>query len=99
MKYKAYILLFLPCLSFVTVSAQTNRQKVVALILEEHQLKSRHSGMSQSEVRTSQPLSLLCTSINPLPKYTLPKGNVFCRFEDYVQMHTPMKLNIGVGGQ
>ena len=34
-----------------------------------------------------------------LKRYSLPKGNVVCRLEEYVQLHTPMKLNIGVGGQ
>ncbi len=42
--------------------------------------------------------SVVFTS-EPLPRFKLSHGAIICRFEDYVQMHTPMKLNIGVGGQ
>ena len=34
-----------------------------------------------------------------IPKYCLAKGAVICRLEEYVQLHSPFKLNIGVGGE
>lgn len=100
MTCKAYILIALLIHSCTYASAQlTNRQKVIALLLEQHKLKPMRTATYQPEVLTAPSSSILCSSVNPVPKYSLPKGNVFCRMEDYVQMHTPMKLNIGVGGQ
>ncbi|MCW3127036.1 MAG: hypothetical protein JWO03_2694 [Bacteroidetes bacterium] len=97
---RTYILLVLLFTAGISASAQvTNRHKVIEMILEEHKIKPLHSSTYQPEVLTPHSSSILCTSVNPVPKYSLPKGNVFCRLEDYVQMHTPMKLNIGVGGQ
>ena len=38
-------------------------------------------------------------TVSSIPKYCLAKGAVICRLEEYVQLHSPIKLNIGVGGE
>ena len=101
---KTYILLFLSFSYGITAMAQaTNRQKVVSMLLAESRLKVHinryyHSELLIADVPGCSSI-MLTAAINPIPRYALPKGNIICRFEDYVQMHTPMKLNIGVGGQ
>lgn len=34
-----------------------------------------------------------------VPAYCLARGAVICRLEEYVQLHAPLKLNIGLGGE
>jgi hypothetical protein len=104
MKCKTYILLILSFGYGVSAMAQaTNRQKIVNMILSGCKFKAHIARSYQSELLVND-LSgsssiMLAPAVCPVPRYSLPKGNVFCRLEDYVQMHTPMKLNIGVGGQ
>ena len=93
------LVLFFCCLA---ASAQSNRQKMLSVILTEPKFKTVNSSSYRSELlatSTDGSSVLFTPTLSAVPRYCLPKGNVFCRLEDYVQMHTPMKLNIGVGGQ
>ena len=100
MKNRIYIMLALSLLLHITAAAQvSNRQKVIALILWQSKAKPHSNPLSQPEILATPSASVMLAPAAEIPKYALPKGNVVCRFEDYVQMHTPMKLNIGVGGQ
>ncbi len=81
--------------------AQTaNRVKMLNLLLEESRSRL-HMGPHLLQIKETKdiPSITILAHVEALPKYSLPKGNVVCRLEEYVQLHTPMKLNIGVGGQ
>ena len=100
MKNRNYILLVISLLLSLSAVAQvSNRQKVLALILWQSKARIHTTTLSQPGILSAQSTSVMIAPAAEIPKYSLPKGNVVCRFEDYVQMHTPMKLNIGVGGQ
>lgn len=101
MKHHSYILMFLFCLCSFYASAQlSNRQKIIGMILHEPKFKAPEPGISgEALVVTPATSIMLIPAQSQVPRYSLPKGNVFCRLEDYVQMHTPMKLNIGLAGQ
>jgi hypothetical protein len=100
---KTYILLFFSCaIGFSALAQSTNRQKMLSVILTEPKFRIANNSNDRKEplTNTFNGSSVLFTpTLSAIPRYCLPKGNVFCRLEDYVQMHTPMKLNIGVGGQ
>lgn len=88
------------CSAGGSFAQSANRVKVVNLLLEESRSRI-HMGpklLYIKEAKDILSISVLA-HVEALPKYSLPKGNVVCRLEEYVQLHTPMKLNIGVGGQ
>lgn len=83
-------------------SAQSaTREKVIGALLEESRFRIRLTPkkITAGNYKEASNQSAMLTHVDALPKYALPKGNVVCRLEEYVQLHTPMKLNIGVGGQ
>jgi hypothetical protein len=79
-----------------------NRKKVIAMVLEQSRVKTNleihQAGIySIRSVEPSSPQGF--RSLNTIPRYCLAKGAVICRLEEYVQLHSPFKLNIGVGGE
>ena len=100
---KTYILLFFSfAVALAAYGQSSNRQKMLSVILAEPKFRTANNSNNRNELLTSNTDGssvLFSPKLSAVPKYCLPKGNVFCRLEDYVQMHTPMKLNIGVGGQ
>ena len=100
MKKLIVILLALSC--FHSISAQShNRRVMIDMILS----KSRHSFKIKTDQKvhfysTQEAASPACfMRTEASPKFQLPRGSIVCRFEEYVQLHSPFKLNIGVGGE
>lgn len=93
-------LCLLTCTAGGSLAQSTNREKVIRLLLDGSHLRIHSaSKFSPGKINEHASASSVLTHVDALPKYSLPKGNVVCRLEEYVQLHTPMKLNIGVGGQ
>lgn len=92
------------CLLLSSVDASfaqsENRGKVISLLLAEARFRVHQAPqiLLAKEAKDIPELSVLA-QVDALPKYSLPKGNIVCRLEEYVQLHTPLKFNIGVGGQ
>ena len=101
---KKGIVIFLTLCCLQSLMAQShNRQVVIDMLLasfHHHNLKefttaaALHSDVLQIN---SIPSDLRFT--DRIPKFCLPKGSIVCRLEEYVQLHTPIKLNIGLAGQ
>jgi hypothetical protein len=89
------------------VSAQDisgNRRKVIDMIIGQSRVKSNadvfnHSANIYSIASKQQSSPQGFCALSTIPKYCLSKGAVVCRLEEYVQLHSPFKLNIGVGGE
>jgi hypothetical protein len=88
-----------------TVSGQDvphNRRKVVDLILSQSRIKAGdtyHSNHTYAVAPADDRPAPSFRTLSTIPKYCLAKGAVVCRLEEYVQLHSPFKLNIGVGGE
>jgi hypothetical protein len=87
------------------LSAQaSNRMKVIALLLKKHEpakiqlTYNLNEAKSNAFIRQDAGVRYIAFS-DPIPKFQLPRGAIVCRFEEYVQLHSPFKLNIGVGGE
>lgn len=101
MKKLIVILLALSC--FHGISAQShNRRVMIDMILS----NSRHSFKTNPdrkihfyEARGDAAAPAGFMRVDAIPKFQLPRCSVVCRFEEYVQLHSPFKLNIGVGGE
>ena len=94
------ILIALGCLQ--SISAQShNRRVMIDMILS----NSRHSFKSNPDQKVhfyslqEAPAPACFMRVDAIPKFQLPRCSVVCRFEEYVQLHSPFKLNIGVGGE
>ena len=106
MKYLTLIWLFY-VLQIGTASCQAgsdNRKKVIDMLLSQSRKKVNTSDVNRNEniytITSSAPSSSRgFRSVSTIPKYCLAKGAVICRLEEYVQLHSPFKLNIGVGGE
>lgn len=99
-KLKCIWLCLLICSVGASFAQSANRVKVIGLLLEEFRFRIHQAPqplLIREERETPTPSVLV--HADALPRYSLPKGNIVCRLEEYVQLHTPMKLNIGVGGQ
>jgi hypothetical protein len=101
MKITAIIALILSLCTGSVYGQVPNRRQVIDMILKEHFPKEltgySYSGINiQKTADTKQSSNMF---YNPIPRFQLPQGAVVCRFEEYVQLHTPFKLNIGVGGE
>ena len=100
---KTYIpLFFFFVIGLAAFGQSTNRQKMLSVILTEPKYRAAYNSNYRNEllaINTDGSSVLFTPALSAVPRYCLPKGNLFCRLEDYVQMHAPMKLNIGVGGQ
>lgn len=98
---KFIAILFMICF-VLGLSAQTlNRHVVIDLILSKSR-SSFHQNTYQNTKFNEWPNAVENKSlvrIPPIPKYCLPHGAIVCRLEEYVQLHSPFKLNIGVGGE
>ena len=100
---KKLIVILIALLSYNCAFAQShNRRMVIDMLLS----ASRHSFKIKPAQKTYFYIPLEATSskgcfprLEPIPKYCLAKGAVICRLEEYVQLHSPFKLNIGVGGE
>ena len=82
----------------------SNRQKVVNMLLSQSHLKvnnNRENHLAGIYILSSgpQPTPSCFRQVSTIPKYCLDKGAVICRLEEYVQLHSPIKLNIGLGGE
>lgn len=99
-KLKWIWLCLLICSVGGSFAQSANRGKVICLLLKESRFRVHQTPqiLLAKEMRDIPAPSVLA-HVDAVPKYSLPKGNVVCRLEEYVQLHTPMKLNIGVGGQ
>ena len=98
---QAFVFLWLICA--VGLSAQScNRRLVIAMQLSKS-IKEPHliipTEAKHSELLLSQNVTPTLRFTDPIPRYCLPKGAVVCRLEEYVQLHSPLKLNIGLAGQ
>jgi hypothetical protein len=100
---KLVLILLLFGLHSAAVSAQdssANKRKVIAMLLEQSHTKLNAEGHDHLIGVAAQPSAQLAfRSVAPIPRYCLAKGAVICRLEEYVQLHSPFKLNIGVGGE
>ena len=82
----------------------SNRMKAIELILKPRKPKREQidyhmeQGIYAVIVKTDATAKFV-SFCDPIPKFQLPHGAIVCRFEEYVQMHSPFKLNIGVGGE
>jgi hypothetical protein len=94
---------FLCLIWAVGLSAQSyNRKLVVAMLLSKPVKQPQliiPAATKHSELILSQNVTPTLRFTDPLPRYCLPKGAVVCRLEEYVQLHSPLKLNIGLAGQ
>ena len=100
---KKGIAIFLTLCCFQCIIAQSHNRRVVIDMI----LTNSHHNMKKLTPNPYTRSGLLLTAnapsnfrfSDPIPKFCLPKGAFVCRFEEYVQLHTPMKLNIGLAGQ
>ena len=84
----------------------SNRTKIIEMVLKKHQpLREQinHTypycgGVYTVTVKKAAKTEFISFS-EPIPRFQLPHGAIVCRFEEYVQLHSPFKLNIGVGGE
>ena len=82
----------------------SNRMKIIEIVLKTRKpIRERIDySLGQSKytviVKMEAPLKFISFS-DPIPRFQLPQGAIVCRFEEYVQLHSPFKLNIGVGGE
>ena len=82
----------------------SNRMKVIELILKPRKpIREQidyhiEQGIYAVSVKTDATPKFVSFS-DPIPKFKLPHGAIVCRFEEYVQLHSPFKLNIGLGGE
>jgi hypothetical protein len=90
------ILLF----SSVALTAQTSPYRHALAMMAIHHIPS-HIARSQSSIYMGMPISppTIIPSLAAIPRYNLPRASVVCRLEQYVQLHSPLKLNIGLDGQ
>ncbi len=95
------------CLYCSAVSGQENsinRQTIIKMVLDQSRIKTNSENNSPTAKKftlnpPAQVSSQCFRTVNTIPKYCLAKGAVICRLEEYVQLHSPFKLNIGVGGE
>jgi hypothetical protein len=93
-----FFLLLLLNISATTASAQEisgNRRKVIYMLLS----RSHTRAYAVKTSTTTEPAPQGFRTTTAIPRYSLAKGAVICRLEEYVQLHSPFKLNIGVGGE
>ncbi len=79
-----------------------NRMKVIHMLLEHTHLKistDHHHADIYDLMPTSRSEGQGFKAGVSIPRYCLAKGAVICRLEEYVQLHSPFKLNIGLGGE
>ena len=84
------------------LSAQTSNRRVVIDLILSKSRSSFHPVTYQNtkfNVLPNAAENRSLVRIAPIPKYCLPHGAIVCRLEEYVQLHSPFKLNIGVGGE
>lgn len=101
------LILFFSALHIGIASGQdvsVNRKKMINMILGQSHIKVGadgfyHSANANSIISAGPPSSQGFHSVSSIPRYCLAKGAVICRLEEYVQLHSPFKLNIGVGGE
>lgn len=73
------------------------------MLLSQSRMKIKTDDISSSAniytITTESQAPQSFRTVSSIPKYCLAKGAVICRLEEYVQLHSPIKLNIGVGGE
>jgi len=84
--------------------ASGNRRKIINMVLLQSHVKANADIYSRNTntyaiTSASQAAQQGFRSSGAIPRYCLAKGAVICRLEEYVQLHSPFKLNIGVGGE
>jgi hypothetical protein len=102
-----FFLLLLLNISATTASAQEisgNRRKVIYMLLSRSHTRAYAVNYNQAAniyktSTTTEPAPQGFRTTTAIPRYSLAKGAVICRLEEYVQLHSPFKLNIGVGGE
>jgi hypothetical protein len=98
------ILLLSGLYSIVSAQDMGNRKKIINMVLGQSHTKANaeqynHAMSIYAIMPTAQSTPQGFRSSGTIPRYCLAKGAVICRFEEYVQLHSPFKLNIGVGGE
>jgi uncharacterized protein YceK len=98
------LLLLSTCSSIVSAQdASVNRKKIIEMVLSQSHVRSNMENNSHTtNICTITPIASApqgFRTMSTIPKYCLAKGAVICRLEEYVQLHSPFKLNIGVGGE
>ena len=99
------LLLLSTCSSIVSAQdASVNRKKIIDMVLSQsHERTSTESYNHATNIYSIAPAAPSAPqgfrTVSTIPKYCLAKGSVICRLEEYVQLHSPFKLNIGVGGE
>lgn len=87
-----------------TSGQSSNRMKIIEIVLKTRKpiREQIYYSLEQSKytviVKMDAPLKFISFSY-PIPRFQLPHGAIVCRFEEYVQLHSPFKLNIGLGGE
>jgi hypothetical protein len=101
MKYLTLIILSgLLCMTAAAQDVSANRAKVIAMIMDQTNIKANKLHYNKATFApAAEQVQQGFRSTAPIPKYCLAKGAVICRLEEYVQLHSPFKLNIGVGGE
>jgi hypothetical protein len=100
MKYLTLIILSgLLCMTAAAQDVSANRAKVIAMIMDQTNFKTNKLHYSKTIFAPAAEAPQGFRNAAPIPKYCLAKGAVICRLEEYVQLHSPFKLNIGVGGE
>jgi len=82
--------------------ASVNRKKIIDMLLGQSRMNiktDRASPVNIYSITPDAPAPQSLRTVSSIPKYCLAKGAVICRLEEYVQLHSPIKLNIGVGGE
>ena len=84
--------------------ASINRKKIIEMVLDQSHV--RRNATSYNRTASIYSITPAASSapqgfrtLSTIPKYSLAKGAVICRLEEYVQLHSPFKLNIGLGGE
>jgi hypothetical protein len=98
------LLSILCCTATSAQDASGNRRKVIDVIMRHSNVKTNttifnHPASIYSITSAMQSTPQGFRTMSAIPKYCLAKGAVICRLEEYVQLHGPFKLNIGVGGE
>jgi hypothetical protein len=106
MKNLILILLLHSTCSFIALAqdATVKRKKIIEMVLHQSRIRTntesyKHATNIYAITTGASPAPQGFRTTSTIPKYCLAKGAVICRLEEYVQLHSPFKLNIGVGGE
>lgn len=99
---KKLVTLLLAFSSITSIAAQSHSRRLILDMILSHSRHSFKPIVSQKNsffILKEAPAPACMMKVEAVPRYCLAKGAIVCRFEEYVQLHSPFKLNIGVGGE